>query len=114
MDGPITCDQLRNIRKLYDDNELKKHVDSEVARIKKEVIQCAYHQQSKTCFRPTGTVFDMKNMYKVQPRYKQFEPSLGITTSLVVDLILHGLTEVFPDMKITPDPLKTYLLLDWS
>lgn len=114
MDGPITCEQLRNICKMYHDNELKKYIESEVSRIKNEVIQCAYHQQARTCARPAGMVFDMKNMYKVQPKYKQLEPSLGITASLVFDLVLEGLKEVFPDMKIMADPLKTYILLDWS
>lgn len=115
MDGPITCEQLRNICNMYDENELKKHVESEVTRIKKEVIQCAYNQQSKTCFRhSTGMVFDMKHMYRVSPKDKHFGPSMGITKSLVFDLVLEGLKQVFPDMKITPDPLKTYLLLDWS
>lgn len=115
MDGPITCEQLRNICKMYDDNELKKHIDSEVSRIKKEVIAYAYHQQAKTSSRPGAVVAaDMKNKYKAQPRLKEFEPRLGITGTLVTQRVVDGLKEVFPDMRIVTDPLNTYILLDWS
>lgn len=114
MDGPITCEQLRNICKMYDDNELKKHIEEEVKKIKKQVITCAYLQQTKIGTFTSGTAYSMKNMYKAYVQFKQFEPRLCITGTLVTQLVVDGLKEVFPDMKITPDPLNTYILLDWS
>lgn len=114
MNGPITCEQLRNICKMYDDNELKKHIESEVSRIKKEVIACAYHQQAKKSVCTGGTVYSMKNMYKGYVQFKHFEANLGIAKGLITQLVLDGLKEVFPDMRIVTDPLNTYILLDWS
>jgi hypothetical protein len=115
MDGPITCEQLRNICKIYDDNEVNKHIENEVTRIKKEVIRCAYAQSVVSSVDIlSGTSYSMKNMYKAEVLFKQFRPNLGITYAVTTQRVVDGLKEVFPDMRIVTDPLNTYILLDWS
>lgn len=120
MDGPITCEQLRNIKKVFEDAEFNKYVSELVNNIKQSVIQYAYNGTNTMLSMPAGVIAGAvgKHVYKADVTYLcrgvRNQCSHLFDKSKMFDSIVSGLQEVFPDMKIMADPLKTYLLLDWS
>lgn len=108
MEFPITRERLRNYKK----NEAcqvknRRRVDTVIKEICNHVEIVATNGKDRT--------------YKVdinQPRRDAtimgyIDQTLGMLPSVLDDILLK-LYELFPDCKIQVDPLKTYILIDWS
>lgn len=123
MNGPFTCDQLRNIRHVAIDHEFNRYVDSIVKHIKESILSKAIGDVShpSDCFRDDHPRDNLPpTQYLV--RVVELQPFRGdifrmvhlFDKKLVLDACIIKLSNMFPDMTIIIDPLKTYILFDWS
>lgn len=122
MNGPFTCEQLRNIRQVAIDHEFNTYTDSIVDNIKNDILDKAIgdvsdpHQliyKSQDSLPPTQYSVLIRDLQPVKgKRFKLWH--LFTDKKSIVQAVLTKLKVVFPDMKIMIDPLHTYILLDWS
>jgi hypothetical protein len=119
MNGPFTCEQLRNIRSVAIDHEFNVYTNSIVETIKQRILDKAIGDVSAP-----GQVIS-KRYDSLPPT--QYSVPIGnlsgygrsnmvnlFNKKVIVDTVLAKLKTVFPDMKIIIDPLNTYILFDWS
>ena len=123
MEGPFTCEELRNIGPRVIQVELDKFVHLIVQDIKKSIIDKAsigiLGGVSEVSYdgRPTPSkyqiIYDtnrlsghkLVNMNILHRHVKRPDTISNVVTQM---------TAIFPDMKIVVDPLQTYILFDWS
>jgi hypothetical protein len=108
MQFPITRERLQNYRKNEAvEAENRRRVDVMIKDICYHVEVVATRGKERT--------------YKVDLNYRRQDVNImGYTDQdlgmmpPVLDVILSKLHELFPDSTIQVDPLKTYILIDWS
>ncbi len=136
MEFPITRDRLRTIAKELEEQQNQEFVNDRVEFVKNAIFLKAYYDcESKN--KRFGTQYDKqvlsrespKNMLKfnlpLQPSgyfsqhsttpllHKTLAPPYNEWNTFL-PLILERLRILFPDVSFQVDPLKTYLLIDWS
>lgn len=57
---------------------------------------------------------DCGNRLVIDPKTGQYKSLCEIPRLPILETILEDLRTLFPDSKITMDPLETYILIDWS
>jgi hypothetical protein len=118
MDGPLTCEQLRNIRPMVIDMETKKFVDDIVNRIKQDIINVSFEQSKLGYQSHYGMLY--RHKADITSRMNTRDYKMDTTELLfhkkdkLFEMVIDSLKQKFPDMKITPDPMYTYILCDWS
>lgn len=119
MDGPLTCEQLRNIRPMIIDMETKKLVNDITDVIIRDIIS----ESNRHCNSPRTVTPGMLYKHKADVsrgirKGIDYQSPMGqlVTTKRgeLFNMIINNLKEKFPDMKFMPDPVYTYLLCDWS
>jgi hypothetical protein len=119
MKFPVSREQLRNIKKDVEDEIIEHNIEKAVDNIKERIIIHAYYGLSNTQLK-----FDIPPHFRIVIPDK-WRAYIQIHTSahplaLVnpwkthFEVIKGKLTELFPDVTFEIDPLKTYILIDWS
>lgn len=109
MDFPITRERLQN----YTKNEAvlverKQRLEKVIQTICKEVEQCVLrNNDTKYIYRITN---DIQGSLRATNGYGNRMPQ---PTSILED-VLDKLKELFLNCIIQVDPLKTYIIIDWS
>jgi len=109
MEFPITKERLQN----YRENEAslvdaRKRVDAVVQKICKEIERVVL------------TTRDQRYLYMIDHSYIYgiLPPMNSVVTPVkqikILQTVLDDLLALFPDSKISVDPLETYILIDWS
>lgn len=118
MEFPMNRQRLQDIRKEIEDDAIEKCIEGIVNDIKEQIIAHAYFP----CLEHLGGISKTKLKITISP-YSAFKRSVwikgfGISFAEMlkthVDLILNKLQTLFPDVSFQLDPLKTYILVDWS
>jgi hypothetical protein len=120
MKFPVCREQLRNIKKDVEDEILEHNIEKAVDNIKERIIVHAYY----------GGLSCTKLKIDIPPDFRIVIPDkwrhyLQITSSAHplamvnpykthFEVIKGKLIELFPGVTFEIDPLKTYILIDWS
>lgn len=128
----MTRQRLQTISKEFEEAQTQKFVNILVENVKHAILVKAYndspnktpsggaisvhhrnHDKPKMLkldlpLQLSGTVYDLPNQERLvyTPPYNKWNSYLPV--------ILERLQELFPDVAFQVDPLKTYLLIDWS
>ena len=111
MEFPITRGMLQNIRPIVDRTDREKYIKMIVNTLKLEIVIQAYSDG--------GSKYLKKNL-PLSPRNLMSlgEPMLiqrrGFNPNEVLPEVTEQLKLLFPNVSFQVDPLKTYLLIDWS
>ena len=99
MQFPITKDRLQNYRaNEAAAAEIKQRIDAEIQKICKGVELTVLNTDSNRY------IYHIDNARYGSIRPHKFE---------FMDGLLAELRRLFPDSKIMPDPLETYIIIDW-
>lgn len=118
MEFPMNRQRLQDIRKEIEDDVVEKSIEGIVNDIKEQIIAHAYFP----CLEHLGGISKTK-LKITRSDYHGFRRSVWIKgfgipfTEMLkthFDLILNKLQTLFPDVSFQLDPLKTYILVDWS
>jgi hypothetical protein len=118
MKFPVSREQLRNIKKDVEDEILEYNIEKAIDNIKERIIIQAYYGLSNTKLK-----VDIPQFRIVIPdkwRHYLVIDSSAHPLALVnpykthFEVIKGKLTELFPGVTFEIDPLKTYILIDWS
>ena len=116
MKFPVCREQLRNIKKEVEDEILEHNIEKAIDNIKERIIMHAYYGLSNTQLK-----FDIPPQFRIVIpdkwlHYLQIAHPLAIVNPYrtYFEVIKGKLTELFPDVTFEIDPLKTYILIDWS
>jgi hypothetical protein len=132
MQFPITRERLQNLSKEFEEAQIKKFINIVVECVKHSILVKAYDDSpNKT---PTGNAIAARVANNNKP--KMLKLNLPLQPSIsgyplpnqekltytppynqwnsYLPVILERLHELFPDVSFQVDPLKTYLLIDWS
>jgi hypothetical protein len=137
MRFPITREQLQDIKKSVEDEIIEYNINSIVESIQYRIIGRAYsfcHQQytggaisavtvnhsDSWSYNPTklkidinpNSRFEIPNKLKHNINYISLAASNPWRTHF--EIIKQKLMELFPGVSFETDPLKTYMLVDWS
>ena len=123
MNGPFTCEQLRNIRQAAIEHEFEVYTNSIVDNIKQAILdkaigdvsdpRQAMPKNSQDRLPPTQYSVQIGNLQPVRGQtFRMWH--LFTDKKSVVQAVLTKLKVMFPDMKIMVDPLHTYILFDWA
>jgi hypothetical protein len=123
MKFPVSREQLRNIKKDVEDEILEHNIEKAIDNIKERIIIHAYQGI-------LGGLSDTKLKIDIPVRFQIIIPDkwrayIQINSSAHplamvnpyrthFEVIKGKLTELFPDVTFEIDPLKTYILIDWS
>lgn len=134
MEGPFTCEDLRNIRPQVIQAEVDKLTGLIVQDIKKSIINKASSGLSSYYPPPidaSSLAIDpfQANQRPITSKYQFIYETNRmrahrlvnmnlingyVTTDSLVEDVTKRLKKIFPDMTMVVDPLKTYILFDWS
>jgi ABC-type antimicrobial peptide transport system permease subunit len=132
MDGPITCEDLRNIGPRVIQAELDKFVKLIADDIQTCIINTAFAttrsggihapiaiEASSMTYggRPTPSKYQIIYQTSRMKGNRLVNMNLihgHIDNSYIVQSVIKRIRDIFPDMKIVVDPLETYILFDWS
>lgn len=134
MQFPITRERLQNLTKEFEEDQIKNFINNTVEDVKNAILEKAYNDSLEKAYYdspnsnaiPAASLRNNKlKMLKLNlplqaspysknritnpiftPPYNQWNSYLPV--------ILEKLQELFPDVSFQVDPLKTYLLIDWS
>lgn len=125
MKFPVSREQLYNIKKEVEEDVIEYNIDKTIDSIKERIIMHAYqgtlpHQGGLSS---TKLKVDISNFVIVIP--DKWRGYLVINSSAQplalfnpwkthFEVIKAKLTELFPGVSFEIDPLKTYILIDWS
>lgn len=125
MNFPVCREQLRNIKKDVEDAILEHNIEKAIDNIKERIIIHAYQGTLPHLGGVSGTKLkvDISKFVIVIP--DKWRAYIRIDTSAHplafvnpwkthFEVIKGKLTELFPDVTFEIDPLKTYILIDWS
>ena len=126
MKFPVSREQLRNIKKDVEDEIVEHNIEKAVDNIKERIIVQAY----QGTLSHLGGVSVTKLKVDIPVRFQIVIPDkwrayIRIDSSAHplalfnpwkthFEVIKGKLTELFPDVTFEIDPLKTYILIDWS
>jgi hypothetical protein len=132
MQFPITRERLQNLSKEFEEDQTQKFITILVENIKHSILMKAYHDSpNKT---PTEYGIGARTPSKDKPKMLTLTLPLQLSVggyqnpnqekliyippynqlNSYLPIILKRLEESFPDVSFQVDPLKTYLLVDWS
>ena len=123
MDGPFTCEDLRNISPRVIQAELDKFIDLIVQDIKKSIIDKAstglisVNSNEMLYGRPTPLKYQVVYETNRMRGHRLVNMNIlhkHINTASTIQEVIKKTRAIFPDMKIVVDPLETYILFDWS
>jgi hypothetical protein len=125
MNFPVCREQLRNIKKDIEDYIIEYNIEKVIDNIKERIIMHAYQGTLSHLggISNTKLKIDISQFRIVIPdkwrAYIQINSSahpLALVNPWKThfELIKGKLTELFPDVTFEIDPLKTYILIDWS
>lgn len=118
MEFPMNRQRLQDIRKEIEDDAIEKCIEGIVNDIKEQIIAHAYFP----CLEHLGGISKTK-LKITRSNYGGGSRSVWLngvgisftdTLKTRFDLILNKLQTLFPDVSFQLDPLKTYILVDWS
>jgi hypothetical protein len=126
MKFPVSSKQLRNIKKDVEDEILEHNIEKAIDNIKERIIMHA----CQGTLQHLGGISNTKLKIDIPVPFQIIIPDkwrayIRIDTTahplaLVnpwkthFEVIKGKLTELFPDVTFEIDPLKTYILIDWS
>jgi hypothetical protein len=125
MKFPVSREQLRNIKNDVEDEVLEHNIEKAIDNIKERIIMHAYQGTIPHLGGLSNTKLkvDISQFRIVIPDkwrgYLQIHSSahpLAFVNPWKThfEVIKGKLTELFPDVTFEIDPLKTYILVDWS
>jgi hypothetical protein len=125
MKFPVCREQLRNIKKDVEDEILEHNIEKAIDNIKERIIIHAYQGTIPHLggVSDTRLKFDISQFRIIIPdkwrAYIQINSSahpLALVNPWKThfEVIKGKLTELFPDVTFEIDPLKTYILVDFS
>lgn len=122
MKFPVCREQLRNIKKEVEDEIIEHNIEKAIDNIKERIIMHAYQGTLPHLGGVSGTKLkvDISKFVIVIPdkwrHYLQIAHPLAMVNPYrtYFEVIKGKLTELFPDVTFEIDPLKTYILIDWS
>jgi hypothetical protein len=126
MKFPVSREQLRDIKKDVEDEVLEHNIEKVIDIIKERIIMHAY----QGTYQHLGGLSNTKLKIDIPERFRTIIPDkwrgylvIGSSAHPLVlvnpwkthfEVIKGKLTELFPDITFEIDPLKTYILIDWS
>ena len=125
MKFPVSREQLRNIKKDVEDEIIEHNIEKAVDNIKERIIMHAYQGTLSHLggVSVTKLKIDISQFRIVIPdKWRAYIAITSSTHPLALfnpwkthfEVIKGKLTELFPDVTFEIDPLKTYILIDWS
>ena len=124
MKFPVSREQLRNIKKGVEDEILEHNIEKAIDNIKERIIMHAYQGTLPHLGGVSATKLkvDIHQFRIVIPdKWRAIQINSSAHPLAMVNLwkthfeiIKEKLTELFPDVTFEIDPLKTYILIDWS
>jgi hypothetical protein len=119
MKFPVSREQLRNIKKDVEDEVLEHNIEKAIDNIKERIIVQAYYGLSNTKLKIDIPVRFQTIIPDKWRGYLQIDSSahpLAFVNPWKThfEVIKGKLTQLFPDVTFEIDPLKTYILVDWS
>jgi hypothetical protein len=122
MEFPMNRQRLQDIRKEIEDDFVEKYIKGIVNDIKEQIIAHAYFPRlehlggiSKTKLKITVTRYSSGDCLRnIWINNFVINTSFAEMLKTRFDLILNKLQTLFPDVSFQLDPLKTYILVDWS
>lgn len=125
MEFPVSREQLHNIKKNVEEDVIKYNIEKAIDNIKERIIMHAYQGTLPHLGGLSGTKLkvDISKFITVIPDkwrgYLQINSSANPLAlfnpwKTHLEVIKEKLTELFPGVTFEIDPLKTYILVDWS
>ena len=119
MKFPVSREQLRNIKKDVEDEILEHNIEKAIDNIKERIIVHAYYGLSNTKLKvdiPQTFRIVIPDKWRAYIRIDSSAHPLLLFNPYKThfEVIKEKLTELFPDVTFEIDPLKTYILIDWS
>lgn len=114
MEFPITRKRLQTITQEVEKDAIDKRITQLVEGYKREIISQAYTDSLYTPSVWNQPPRDMFRKLKLNiSEYAQVQ-NRNISMKEYFPEIISKLQTLFPDVSFQVDPLKTYLLVDWS
>lgn len=125
MKFPVCREQLRNIKKEVEDEILEHNIEKAIDNIKERIIMHAYQGTLPHLGGVSGTKLKVdisKFVIIIPDKWRAYITINSSAHPLALvnpwkthfEVIKGKLTELFPDVTFEIDPLKTYILIDWS
>jgi hypothetical protein len=119
MKFPVSREQLRNIKKDVEDEIIEHNIEKVIDNIKERIIVQAYYGISNTKLKvniPVRFEVIIPDKWRHHLQIYPLSRPLGLFNPWEThfEVIKGKLTELFPDVTFEIDPLKTYILVDWS
>lgn len=125
MEFPVSREQLHNIKKNVEEDVIKYNIEKAIDNIKERIIMHAYQGTLPHLGGLSGTKLkvDISKFITVIPdKWKAYNVINSSAHPLALvnpwkthfEVIKEKLTELFPGVTFEIDPLKTYILVDWS
>lgn len=121
MNFPISRNQLQNIKNDVEDYIIQYNIDKIVDDTKNKIVAYAYQPYST----PThlGGISSTKLKITINNGWYAIPNDLPLNNRQLIginpwkthlEVIIQKLKELFPEVNFEIDPLKTYILIDWS
>jgi hypothetical protein len=119
MNFPISRNQLQNIKNDVEDYVIQYNIDKIVDHTKNTIVAYAYQPSSTPThlggISSTKLKFTIPYGWKIPNDLKINNISININPwKTHLEVIIQKLKELFPGVNFEIDPLKTYILIDWS
>lgn len=125
MNFPVYREQLRNIKKDVEDDILKHNIEKVIDNIKERIIMHAYQGTLPHLGGVSGMKLKVdisKFVIVIPDKWRAYiiinssaHPLAFVNPWKTHFEVIKGkLMELFPDVTFEIDPLKTYILIDWS
>ena len=125
MEFPVSREQLHNIKKNVEEDVIKYNIEKAIDNIKERIIMHAYQGTLPHLGGLSGTKLkvDISKFQIIIPdKWKAYIVINSSAHPLALfnpwkthfEVIKEKLTELFPGVTFEVDPLKTYILVDWS
>ena len=120
MEFPVSREQLHNIKKNVEEDVIKYNIEKAIDNIKERIIMHAYQGTLPHLggLSDTKLKVDISQFRIIIPDkwrgYLANPLALFNPWKTHLEVIKEKLTELFPGVTFEIDPLKTYILVDWS
>jgi len=127
MKFPITREQLHNIKKDFEEEIIQCNIEEIIENIKVRILVYAYQEGTLPHLgeiRNTKLKIDIPQRFQIiipdnLKGYQKIHSTAHPLSSLNpwkthLEIIKETLRELFPGVSFETDPLKTYILIDWS
>ena len=125
MEFPVSREQLHNIKKNVEEDIITYNIEKIIDNIKERIIMHAYQGTLPHMGGLSGTILkvDISNFRTDFPdKWRAYIKNNSSAHSLALfnpwkthfEVIKGKLTGLFPGVTFEIDPLKTYILVDWS